>query len=185
MAWIAELQKLIHLKARYIFGAWAFGALLIFLPPAIIQQMHVEIPEVVKPWLGFGTLAAFVLWLVQVFLLGWELFGSWRMTKKAKARALRQFDSLSQGERDIFLICLSNNQRTLNRAITDSEMQSLITKGLMARASGVGNMMSWSFTIPQHIWEYVKENEEKLFPEIFDENAMVQLQKRLSHGWMS
>lgn len=185
MNWISDLRKIIQLKARYFFAAWVFGALLIFLPETIKQQMHIEIPEVVKPWLGFGTLATFVFWLVQILLLLWELLGSWRMSRQAKARALSQFDSLSQRERDIFITCLANNQRTIHRAIGDAQMQSLVSKGLMSRAGGVGHMMSWSFTIPQHIWEYIKENEQTLFPELFDEKAMLEFEKRQRNGWMS
>lgn len=184
MAWVTEIHKLVQLKARYFFGLWVFGTLLIFLPEPIKQQMRVEIPEMAKPWLGFSTLAAFVLWIVQIILLLAGFIRDWIRGRKVRAEILSQLETLSQGERDIFLICLLSNQRTIRRQITDSDVHSLTAKRLISRAGGMGSALSWPHTIPRFVWEYIKANEAYLFPELNDENEIKELEKRLKFGWM-
>lgn len=179
-----SLLDLTKIKARYFFGAWIFGALVIFLPEAIKQKMAITIPETVRPWLGFSTLAAFVLWVVLVSLYCASKIKDWFDFRRRKSEALSQLETLSQGERDIFILCLSLNQRTIQRNITDPAANSLLAKRLLVIAPQ-GNILAMPFTIPKFAWEYLKSNETELFPELHDERAMAAFHERQRNGWMA
>lgn len=184
MTWsLPDVTKILGLKARYYFCAWVFGALLIFLPAEIKEQMAITIPEVVRPWLGFSTLAAFVLWLVLAVFHSASYIRRWLNGREAKAEILSYLETLSQGERDIFIQCLSLNKRTIQRNITDGAANSLKQKRLLVMAAQ-GSVLSMAHTIPKFVWDHIKANEAELFPEIFDENAMREFQQRQQHGWM-
>lgn|GEM_PF-3837677 len=182
LSW-SDFMKILELKARYFFGAWVFGALLIFLPADIKQQMAIATPEVVRPWLGFSTLAAFVFWLVLAVLRTTTFFFRWSNERKARTEILSYFETLSQGERDIFIQCLSLNKRTINRNINDGSTNSMKQKRLLVMASQ-GSVLSMPHTIPKFIWDHIKKNEVELFPELYDENAMQEFQQRQQHGWI-
>jgi len=172
MSWLENVTKLAELKARYFFGAWVFGALLIFLPTEIKGQMGITIPDVVRPWIGFSTLAAFVLWIVLATLQVFSSVHQWFTGRKLRAEILSQLETLSGGERDIFLICLSRNQRTIQRNITDGPANSLKSKRLLLMASQ-GSVLSMPHTIPKFVWDHIKANEAQLFPELFDEKRRI------------
>lgn len=181
MAWVENILKLTELKARYFLVIWILGALLIFLPLNIKEQMGLAtLPTEIQPWLGLITLAAFALWLAQLF----HSIQNWFQYRSRRSEILSQLDTLSRGERDILIQCLANNQRTIRRNIADSDTHSLTSKLLLVRAGGVGSALSWPHTIPKFVWDYIKKNEAELFPELFDENAMREFQQRQQHGWM-
>lgn len=183
MSWLEHITKLTEVKARYFFGAWAFGALLIFLPAEIKQQMAITIPDAVRPWIGFTTLAAFVLWLVLFTLQIFSYFRRWFKKRNMRDEILSQLETLSDGERDIFLHCLSRNQRTIQRNITDGPANSLKSKRLLVMASQ-GSILAMPHTIPKFVWDHLKEKEVEMFPELFDENAKREFHQRQQHGWM-
>lgn len=183
MSWLENITKLTELKARYFFGAWVFGALLIFLPAEIKEQMRITIPEVVRPWVGFSTLAAFVLWVVLATIQIFSSIRKWFAERHLRAEILSQLETLSDGERDIFLLCLSRNQRTIQRNITDGATNSLKSKRLLLMASQ-GSVLSMPHTVPKFVWDYIKANEAALFPELLSEDAMREFQQRQQHGWM-
>ena len=180
---LSDITKIIEIKTRYFFGAWVFGALLIFLPAEIKAQMGITIPEVVRPWLGFSTLAVFVLWLVLIVMQIFSVIRQWFKERGMRSEILVQLETLSDGERSIFILCLSNNQRTIQRNITDGSANSLKSKRLLAMATQ-GSILSMPFTIPNFVWEHIKSNEAELFPELTDENAMRKFHQSQQHGWM-
>lgn len=183
MSWVEHITKLTEVKARYFFGVWVFGGLLIFLPIEIKQQMAITIPDIVRPWIGFTTLAAFVLWLVLSIIQGFSYFHKRYKERIMKSEILSQLETLSDGERAIFLHCLSQNQRSIQRNITDGPANSLKSKSLLVMASQ-GSILAMPHTIPKFVWDHLKEHEEVLFPELFDENAMREFQLRQQNGWM-
>jgi len=183
MSWFDSVTKLTELKARYFFGAWVFGALLIFLPAEIKQQMAITIPEVVRPWVGFSSLAAFVLWIVLTTIQLLSFIHHWLRERKLRTEILSQLETLSDGERDIFLLCLTHNQRTIQRNITDGPANGLRSKRLLVMAAQ-GSVLSMPYTIPKFVWDHLRANEPELFPELSDAKAMRELQQRHQNGWM-
>lgn len=183
MGWFSDMIKLTELKVRYFLVAWVFGALLIFLPIEMRNQMGITIPEVVRPWVGFSTLAAFVFWLVLSFIQLFSFIQQWLKDRNLRVTILSQLETLSDGERAIFLHCLSKNQRTIQRNITDGPTNSLKSKRLLVMASQ-GSVLSMPHTIPKFVWDHIKAKETELFPELFDEHAMREFQQRRQNGWM-
>lgn len=180
---IKIIEKMKELKARYVFFVWVFGALLTFLPLTVKQQLQVTIPEGIQPWIGFTTLGAFVLWLVMVLLNLVGFIQNKLRNREIKAMALKQLKTLSHGEREIFLLCLHENKRTIHREITDPPINSLQSKQLIVRARE-GNILAMPFTIPDFVWSHIKINEEELFPELSDVQAMKRLLQAQQHSWM-
>jgi hypothetical protein len=184
VSWQDTVTKLIKLKARYFFAAWVFGALLIFLPDSLKQQMNITIPDDVQPWVGFSTLATFVLWLNLILLQVFAYVRKKLSERRIKNETLAQLETLSQRERDVLLQCVNLNQRTIHRNINDSAVNSLRSKGLITIARS-GSALSMPFTIPKFVWEYIKANDVILFPELLDETAMTEFDQRLkNYHWM-
>lgn len=183
MNWTEQIIKLTEIKIRYIFAVAIFGGLLIFLPVDVAQQMSIIIPESIRPWVGFSTLAASVLWSVLMF----AQFFAWMHKKLAERRTkkeiLCQLETLSRSERDLFLFCLSENQQTINRNISDPAVSSLCAKRLLVMAFQ-GNSLCMPFVIPGFVWKYVKTKQKDFFPELFDENSMKKLEERQNNNWM-
>lgn len=179
MSWAENFLKLIELKARYFFALWVLGSLLIFLPLSIKEQMGLaNLPLVIKPWIGIITLVSFVMWVTQLF----QVLRDWFKLRRMRAEIINQLETLSTDERDIFIVCLAKNQRTIHRNITDPDTHSLISKRLLVQAAGSGNMLAWPFTVPTFVWKHLKENEEILFPELYDEVAMKEVLRRQNSG---
>lgn len=175
MSWIDNVVKLIELKARYFLVLWILGALLIFLPISIKEPMGLaNLPSVVQPWLGLATLASFAMWVTQLV----QSIRNWFSYRSLRFEILSQMDTLSRGERDVFIFCLANNQRTIHRNITNADTHSLVSKRLLIRAAGAGSAMSWPHTIPTFVWKYIKKHEANLFPELYDESAMDEVVRR-------
>ncbi len=179
MSWVENILKLIELKARYFFALWILGALLIFLPLAIKEQMGLaNLPLVIKPWIGIITLVSFVMWVIQLF----QILRNWFKLRRMRSDIIDQLHTLTSDERDIFIVCLAKNQRTIHRNITDPDTHSLVSKRLLIQAAGAGNMLAWPFTIPTFVWVHLKENDVILFPELLDEDATEKVLRRQNNG---
>lgn len=184
MDWSAYFPKVTEIKNRYFFGAWLFGTLLIFLPSDIKQKMAVSIPDGVRPWVGFATLAAFVLWLVLGLLHVLSFIQNKIKERETRKNILSHLDTLSQGEREVFIFCIANNQRTIYRNINDSSVNSLKSKRLVVMAPQ-GSVLSMPNTIPKFVWDHVTENAKQLFPEAFNKKALKALEEKQKNGWMN
>ena len=106
------------------------------------------------PWVGGGTLAAFVLWAVHIV--------PWINDKIAERRyrtqVLQNLSGLTMQERFLLCFCVHRGQRTVYLMPNDSAAQSLCNKKLLVASSGLGQVLSWPFTIPHFVWEHVRAN---------------------------
>lgn len=147
--------KVIELKPRFLFAIWLVGSLVIFLPEPVAERLGTqEIRETLSPWLGLGTLAAFSFWLVQLIPLYREI----RARQRYRAAAIRALDSISPEEWVLVAYCLKQNQQTITLSMIDREACSLEARGLLQRADGIGNRLSWPYTIPTFLWEHLLTN---------------------------
>lgn len=183
MSWAEDLLKVIELKIRYFFAVWIFGALLIFLPEEIKTKMAVTIPENIRPWIGFATLAFFVLWFVLAIIHVISYLHSKYKDYQMRDDVLDQLNTLSDRERDIFIFCLSRNQRTIQRNITDGAVNSLMTKRLLTIARQ-GSVLSMPYTIPDFVWKRLQKKRDVLFPEFLSPEEMAKFVNRQRDGWM-
>jgi Super-infection exclusion protein B len=92
--------KIFHLKPRYFFAVFFFGTLVLFLPTDVATKFGILALRVCYlPWVGGGTLAAFVLWAVHIV--------PWINDKIAERRyrtqVLQNLSGLTMQER--FLLC--------------------------------------------------------------------------------
>lgn len=165
--------KAIQLKPRFLFGLWLLGAIILFLPDAVAESFGIrDIRQSFRGWIGIGTLAAFAFWCVQLI----PFYRAKRNTKNLRERVVRSLGSLSQEEWLLLAYCSNRNQRTIPLEITHRAANALVAKGILIRASGVGDSLAWPFTIPEFLWEHLKTNPEAIFNGV-DPNAS-QLQAR-------
>ena len=178
-----NVTEILGLKARYYFSVWVVGALLIFLPVEIKERMAITIPEVIRPWVGILTLTTFVFWLVLVFFRAASFVHRLIDERKSRTETLGHFRTLSRGERDIFIQCLSRNENTVFRHINDGSANSLKQKRLLIMAPQ-GSLLAMPHTIPEFVWDYIKANQVQLFPELSSKEAMLEFDLRQQHSWM-
>jgi Super-infection exclusion protein B len=153
VAW-PDWLKVIQLPARFLFGLFMIGALLLFLPGNIATALGITtIRDHYRPWIGVGTIAAFALWLMQ---LSPAVGRAW-YEHKYRVAALDNLNGLTAEERFQLAYCLHRGQRTLYLRITDSAAQSLCSKGIFTHAQS-GSALALPFTIPQFVWKHIRAN---------------------------
>ena len=149
--------KVIQLKPRFLFGIWGLGALLLFLPDKTISVFGaVALRDSYRPWIGVTTLAAFVFWVVQLVPHMHQYISRW----KQRREVIRSLESLSEEEWLILAYCMERNQRTITLTLADRVAGSLMAKGLLVMASGLGNQLAWPNTIPTHLWKHLSKDKE-------------------------
>lgn len=127
-----------------------------------------SIPLIINPCIGIVTLTAITMWMTFMFF---DL-QKWKSSNKIRSEILEQLQTLSRGEKEIFIFCLANNQRTIYRSMIDSDLHGLVSKKLLVKASGQGDAIAWPYTNPTFVWTHLKKNEVFLFTELFDESDM-------------
>jgi len=129
--------------------------LVLFLPDSIgIKFGILALRAKYLPWIGGGTLAAFVLWVVQ--LVPW--INAKFAQRRYRTQVLQNLFGLTEQEQFLLCYCTHRGQRTVYLAPNDSAAQALCNKGLLVPSSGLGRALSWPFTIPQFVWEHIRAN---------------------------
>jgi hypothetical protein len=169
--------KAIQLKPRFLFALFALGLLILLLPSRIADTFGLNtIRENHRHWVGLATLAAFIFWCVQLvpYFKAKQRLRRLNHSKsekedkafeeeKAEIRNLLQ--TLSDKEAMILAYCLYKKHRTITLPLTDAAANSLCHKGLLIRATGMGMPSDWPFTIPDFVWEELKESENEILPQ--------------------
>jgi hypothetical protein len=150
--------KLIQLKPRFLFGLWLFGVFILFIPSEIGKKIGIDdFRNVSKPWLGIATLASFVFWLLQLI----PEFQSFYAKRRFRSAVIKSLDFISPEEWIVLAYCLIENQQTITLGYTDRNAGSLVARGILVRANGAGNILSWPHTIPPFLWEYLVKHRDK------------------------
>jgi len=145
--------KAIQLKPRFFFAFMVLGLLILFLPSRLSVFLGIDcIVTQFRPWIGLATVAAFCLWLVQMF----PILRAARLRKRDREAAVAHLLTLSTQEWFILAYCLYRGQRTIYLPLTDQAAHSLCDKGLLCAAGGTGNILDWPFTIPDFVWEHLE-----------------------------
>ncbi|MCB9026110.1 MAG: superinfection exclusion B family protein [Bdellovibrionaceae bacterium] len=167
--------KVIQLKPRFLFGLLAFGLIMILFPDDLATKFGFQkLRADYRGWIGIGTIAVFCMWLMQLIPAINRKYKGWQ----AKKTVLARLYTLSEYERDDLLHCIYKNQQTINASMIDGSVHGLTTKGILVMGTGTGNRMSWPYTIPDYIWNHIQKNKEELFPELFDDAILKELQRK-------
>lgn len=139
---------------RITFGIFVFCLVLILLSPHwLVKLGMLNTVNLYRGLIGITGLLTFIIWLMQIF----PYIVRYITNKKEIYIKLKRLGSLSNGEKDLLNECIKNNQQSTVRPITDSAANSLCQKGLLIQ-SEQGHMMSYPFTIPDIVWNYLKNN---------------------------
>ena len=66
-SWLPDWVKTVRVRARYLFGVWCLGLLVLALPQWGAEFFGVtDFREVARPYVGVITLAAFVFWIIAL-----------------------------------------------------------------------------------------------------------------------
>jgi hypothetical protein len=169
-AW-PDWLKVIQLKPRFLFGLWLLGALILFLPGGIADQLGVtEIRKNFRGWIGLGTLAAFAFWWVQLI----PRFQAKRGAKHFRERAFRSLASLSAEEWLLVAYCLNRGQQTITLEIGHRAAGALTAKGIFVMASGANNSLAWPYTMPSFLWDELRKNPQIIFNGIDSNDARLE-----------
>ena len=149
-SWLPDWVKTVRVRARYLFGVWCLGLLVLALPQWGAEFFGVtDFREVARPYVGVITLAAFVFWIIA--LVPW--FQTRRRTREYLETTLANFKTLSEDERLVMAYCVYREQRTVLLPAIEPVALSLCSKGLLDQMEGHGNIAAWPFTVPEHVWD--------------------------------
>ncbi len=154
-SWFKSWWKSLQAKARYLFGVWLLGLLLLGLPVPWSDFLGITtLRESFRGYIGFVTLAAFVFWVIALI--------PFVERRLARRRILQNLRSLSDGEKRILAYCLLHDQRTIAREVGDPSAVALCNKGLLSQAGGLIDMAKIPFTIPMFVWVRLQQDKSVL-----------------------
>jgi hypothetical protein len=157
--------KAIQLKARYLFGLWLLGLLILLMPKAWADALRITpIRDTAGGVIGIATMAALVFWLVALL----QTFQDWRERCKRRTAIRLSLDTLSRQERWLLAYCLIRKRQTLllSRISSSGNVAAgLCQKGLMIPAAGVQNRFAWPYSIPPFVWRELRRRQRALAPE--------------------
>jgi len=162
-AW-PDWLNVIQLKARYLFGLWVLGALILFMPDFLAQRLHViTIRTEYGRWIGVGTLGCFAFWLVALL----PLFEKQLTRRKRLGYLVNALAALSVRENALLAYCVSRRRHTVllpDGSLEGNIAAGLCQKGLMVMAGGKVNMFAVPYTIPDEVWGIILSNEQRWLP---------------------
>ena len=134
-----EWVKVFELKPRYLLAVWLFGALLLLSPAYVSERFgFASIVTHYRGWIGLGTLAFFVLWVVQLTAILKDKKEKKARSKEEQIQAqerrteiLKTVNTLSKNESFILLYSLHQNQQTVFAALSNRYVQAMCAKGLL------------------------------------------------------
>jgi hypothetical protein len=94
-----------------------------------------------------GALAA--MWIAEAVVNWFRRKGRLR---RRRAQIREWLFTLGGEEQEILRSMLASNQQSVSLQLTDPVANRLVQKGLFIRASGTGNILAWSFTVPPDVW---------------------------------
>ncbi len=151
-----DLLKAIQLKPRYLFGVFSLGILILFLHEDFAKTFGLfQLRESYRGYIGFGTLAAFVFWLIQISAKWLENVKGNKRKFERQEEVLQNLKTLSDNEELIIIYCFYNGQTTIFLNVTSAEANSLCAKGLLQLGAKQGHMLNYPFTIPSFVWTHI------------------------------
>ncbi|MFA5432876.1 MAG: super-infection exclusion protein B [Candidatus Paceibacterota bacterium] len=174
---IPDWLEAIKLRPLYLAAIFLSGVLLLnknvasrFGLTDFIQQY--------ATWIGFITLLAGVFWITHaVHFLTKSIKNKIEFLKYRKT-VIYRIATLSLSEKILLFVLVQTNTQTVTAPITNSVVHSLCSKGIMCSASGTGNSLKWPSSIKDWVWEYLRENSDKIFTELHKLNPE-EIQDRL------
>ena len=167
-AWFFDWIKAIQLKARYLFGIWFAGALILFSPISLADKMGItNFRQTHKHWIGLATIVAFVFWFISI----WGIFHNYRKRQKREAAILEKVKFLSPEEKTILAYCVDRQQQSISLEITEKSASLLSQKGLLIKGSGVHDVLYWPHTIPDFLWSHLCTFKELIFGDLENQEA--------------
>jgi hypothetical protein len=160
MGWLSAALKVAAWRAAAVATACA---ILFFLRPFEIPEEWIWVIGLVG--LVSASITAFslieALWLMATRFDRW--FWAFIETKRKQRTVLRDLDTLSQEEREIFGYLLAHNQRSFSGAIDGGYANTLIAKGLIAYGGGTATDQDCAFVVPAFVWKALLRRKEQ-FP---------------------
>lgn len=156
---LQDILNAIQLKARYLFGIAALGALMLLMSQSWAEAFGVEkFREDYRGGIGIVTLTAGVFWVVQLF----AVYERWSRERRRRRSVLAMLDSLSPEEMLLLAYCVIRNCRTITLDVTDRVACALASKGLLYRPAGTYSPLSYPFAVPDFLWAHLLMNPVKV-----------------------
>jgi hypothetical protein len=94
-----------------------------------------------------GALVA--MWLIEL-VINW--FRGRLLRRRRRAQIRDWLSTLGVEEEELLRSMLASNQQSVSLEMIHPVANRLVQKGLLTRASGSGNILAWSFTVPPDVW---------------------------------
>jgi hypothetical protein len=164
------IKAIVELKPRIFFGIWLFGAIILLLPGSVVDWLGVTgIRSSYRGWIAIATIAAVVLWFVQLV----PSVRGWLGQRRARREVLAAIDTLSSEEMVVLAYCLVSQRQTITLRVTDRDIAALVDKGLMAPAAE-GSVLEFPYTVPGFVWRYMCKNPQRLLKGIKPDDPRLQ-----------
>jgi|SRR5450759_4505098 hypothetical protein len=90
------------------------------------------------------------MWIVEA-PINWMRRKLWQRRSRHQIRAW--LSTLSVEEEELLRGMLRSRQQSTSAEISDPIVARLVHKRLLDRASGVGSVLAWTFTVPPMVWK--------------------------------
>jgi hypothetical protein len=159
--WVELGKEVLRLavRARYSFSIWVVAFIILVLPlPAFLHLEAFRRDH--GQYIGLIGLIMFVVWIVEVTLMGSEMLTAYRAARKEEWEILKHRDSLNSQEAGLLNAAVSQKSQTLNCRPDIEEVHSLVAKGLflvVPDSGGMDGRFCRPYTIPRFVWEEINK----------------------------
>ncbi|MCX6844456.1 MAG: super-infection exclusion protein B [candidate division WOR-3 bacterium] len=148
------------MKPRILFWLWLAFIALALLPGLSPSVAPLGILHSLRGWFWLAALLVFALWLVQLVVPP-ASDALRRVTAKRAVKSL--LSALSDGERLILCLCLTDSRQSVPFGLTDPDTVSLVQKGLLERAEGLVDIRVCPHAVPDFVWKHMKSDEDSVW----------------------
>ena len=155
--WIELSKEALKLavRARYCFSLWIVALIILVVPTPHFLRLDPFRKEYGQ-YLGLVGLVMFVMWLVEVALIGSEFAKAKLVARREERKKLEHLDSLNSREAALLVFAVSKNNQTVSWPPEDDAVGSLVAKGLLSNVPDGSSMPYKPFTIPRFVWSELK-----------------------------
>lgn len=155
--------KTIQLKARYLFGIWLLGSLILFSPDNIANFFRIdELKNTYSLWIGLATLAGFCFWLVQIG----PSIRKWKSEHDERNDILNSIFYLPEEQKVILARALHRNNSIISLPISDALIEPLWNRSMIEALGEFEECFdNGPCKIVNFVWKFIKKNKNKILTE--------------------
>lgn len=166
MSYVQSISEFLKLRPIHLAACAIVAGAMLFLPDQVRERLSiVQLTEDYRPHLGVALLVAVVFIVVHVTkdIADWISHAMSR--RKAIKRIAQYLHRLTEHEKEVLWLYLSEQTKTQTFAAYDGVVNGLVAHGILYCAAEVGPFASFDYNVTDVAWRYLNDHLHLAVPE--------------------